>query len=96
MSFHTAAAATDALGAALEAAPAESVGAAEADGMADAALPVSVGAGGLAGGIAPPPHATIEITGEAQTRRKAVRRIVAEVFIGSPATLLNDLETECK
>jgi hypothetical protein len=94
MSFHAAGApAADALGAALVAVAAESVGAAELDGVADAALLVSVGAGGLAGGVAPPPHAAIAITGAAHTKRKAVRRMV---FIRSPGTLLDDLETECK
>jgi hypothetical protein len=49
MSFHADGAA-DALGAALAAIAEESVGAAEADGIAEAALLVSVGAGGVAGG----------------------------------------------
>jgi hypothetical protein len=84
MSFHaTVAGAADAVGAALFAVAPESVGAAEADGIADAALPVSVGAGEF-GTVGGPPHATLAITGAAQTRRKADRRIVAEVFIGSP------------
>lgn len=87
MSFQTvgAAGAADALGIALADAADESVGAAEAEGIALAALLVSVGAGGDAGGF-PPPHATLAITGAEQTRRKAVRKIVAEVFIESPAT----------
>lgn len=78
-----AAGAADALGAALAAE--ESVGAADADGIALAALLVSVGAGGDAGGF-PPPQATLAITGAEQTKRKAVRKIVAEVFMESPAT----------
>ncbi|MEO7113055.1 MAG: hypothetical protein ABI183_21635 [Polyangiaceae bacterium] len=85
MSFQTvgAAGAADALGAALMAVAEESLGI--ADGIALAALLVSVGAGGDAGGD-PPPHATLAITGAEQTRRKAVRKIVAEVFMESPAT----------
>jgi hypothetical protein len=96
MSFHaTVAGAADALGAALAAVAPESVGAAEAEDAAEAALPVSVGAGALGGGV-PPPHAMLAITGAAQTRRKADRRTFAEVFIGSPGTLLNDLAHESK
>jgi hypothetical protein len=80
MSFQATGAA-DALGAALIAAAEESVGIAEAEGIAEAALLVSVGAGGLAGGVDPPPHATLAMTGAAHARRKAARRIVAEVFM---------------
>jgi hypothetical protein len=85
MSFHAvgAAGAADALGAALAAVAEESVGAADADGIADAALPVSVGAGEF-GTCVGPPHATLAITGNAHTRAKAIRRI-DEVFMGSPA-----------
>jgi hypothetical protein len=80
MSFHALGAAADALGAALVAAPAESVGIAEDDGMAE---PVSAG-GVVAGGGVLPPHAAIATAGAAHAITKAIRKIVVVVVIRSP------------